>query len=54
MTKFEHMDDPGFIAITGELRRWIKELTTPGNTSTSGTEIFEGGKQNQQHGTQCM
>ncbi|PVH70247.1 hypothetical protein DL98DRAFT_437371, partial [Cadophora sp. DSE1049] len=24
MTKFENADNPGFIAITGELRRWIK------------------------------
>jgi len=30
MTKFEHEDEPGFIAIAGELRRWIKELTAPG------------------------
>ncbi|KUJ07385.1 uncharacterized protein LY89DRAFT_365096 [Mollisia scopiformis] len=29
MTKFEREDEPGFIAITGELRRWIKELTVP-------------------------
>ena len=27
MTRFESEDDPGFIAITGELRRWIKEVT---------------------------
>ncbi|RDW82157.1 hypothetical protein BP6252_03269 [Coleophoma cylindrospora] len=27
MTKFEHEDDPGFKAVAGELRRWIKELT---------------------------
>lgn len=29
MTKFEREDEPGFIAIAGELRRWIKELTVP-------------------------
>ncbi|KAI1170200.1 Alpha/Beta hydrolase protein [Nemania sp. FL0916] len=27
MTKFAAADDPGFIAVTGELRRWIKSLT---------------------------
>jgi hypothetical protein len=26
MTKFETADDPGFIAVSGELRRWIKEI----------------------------
>jgi len=26
MTKFEYLNDPGFIAVAGELRRWIKEL----------------------------
>ncbi|KND92397.1 Protein SERAC1, partial [Tolypocladium ophioglossoides CBS 100239] len=27
MTKFENEDDPGFIAVVGELRRWVKEIT---------------------------
>lgn len=26
MTKFEFERDPGFISVTGELRRWIKNL----------------------------
>ena len=26
MTKFEGEDDPGFVAVAGELRRWSKEL----------------------------
>ena len=26
MTKFGSEDDPGFIAVAGELRRWMKEL----------------------------
>jgi len=38
MTKFERKDEPGFTAIAGELRRWIKELTVPSR---------------QQHGSQC-
>jgi len=26
MTKFEDRSDPGFTAVAGELRRWIREL----------------------------
>lgn len=26
MTKFGTEDDPGFVSIVGELRRWVKEL----------------------------
>lgn len=54
MTKFEHLDDPGFTAVAGELRRWIKELTTRGNASAPGVERPEQGKIDRQlHGTQC-
>lgn len=28
MTKFETEDDPGFLSVTGELQRWVKELKT--------------------------
>ncbi|KAF4627699.1 hypothetical protein G7Y89_g10454 [Cudoniella acicularis] len=44
MTKFEHADDPGFTLVAGELRRWIKELTVPSNTSAPGAERSEQGK----------
>ena len=27
MTKFDSINDPGFLAIYGELRRWIKEIS---------------------------
>ena len=27
MTRFESQDDPGYISVTGELRRWIKGLS---------------------------
>ena len=27
MTKFASMDDAGFVAVCGELRRWIKEIS---------------------------
>ncbi|KAH6667983.1 hypothetical protein B0J14DRAFT_519380 [Halenospora varia] len=39
MTKFEHENEPGFTAISGELRRWVKELTISSR---------------QQHGTQYL
>ena len=29
MTKFEDGDDPGFKAVAGELRRWVKRLIAP-------------------------
>jgi hypothetical protein len=29
MTKFESEDDPGFVAVVGELRRWIRDLSQP-------------------------
>jgi len=29
MTKFDDANDPGFIAVAGELRRWSKELKAP-------------------------
>ncbi len=31
MTKFEQGDDPGFTAVAGELRRWVKALSEPNN-----------------------
>ncbi|KAH8671817.1 TPR domain protein [Tricladium varicosporioides] len=53
ITKFEHEDDPGFIAIAGELRRWIKGLTDPGNTSALRQDGSGQRSQSvQQHGTQ--
>jgi protein SERAC1 len=39
MTKFATVDDPGFAAVCGELRRWIKQLrgaAAPGASGTSG------------------
>jgi len=31
MTKFEEGDDPGFTAVAGEVRRWVRALSGPGN-----------------------
>ena len=55
MTKFGSEDDPGFIAVAGELRRWMKELgrssmvdrimkqeqrvRSPATTSTVGEDV---------------
>lgn len=35
MTKFEDVDDPGFKAVVGELRRWVKESTQARNNESS-------------------
>jgi hypothetical protein len=50
MTKFEHLDDPGFIAVAGELRRWVKALDVPSNAAFPGVAT----SQQQQQGAQCM
>ena len=34
MTKFEDLNDPGFVAVAGELRRWAKELSQTKAPST--------------------
>ena len=52
MTKFEQGDDPGFTAIVGELRRWIKGLTVPRNVLVSGAARPQ--QAGQQRGAQCM
>ena len=30
MTKFENVDEPGFVAVAGELGRWCRELSLSG------------------------
>lgn len=38
MARFENEDDPGFVSVSGELRRWVKKLTDPQTTiNTSAT-----------------
>jgi hypothetical protein len=39
MIKFEDISDPGFIAVTGELRRWVRELTAPSQSKISVTIV---------------
>lgn len=33
MTKFCALDDPGFVAVAGEVRRWVKALVVAANDS---------------------
>jgi hypothetical protein len=43
MTGFESESDPGFVSITGELRRWVKELEViPGNISARVSRVVLG------------
>ncbi|KAL5382184.1 hypothetical protein PMIN06_010645 [Paraphaeosphaeria minitans] len=46
MTKFEGVDDPGFVFVAGELRRWTRELARPGIAravkGTSGQGVSQG------------
>jgi protein SERAC1 len=54
MTKFEHRDDPGFIAVVGELRRWTKELAVLSSASGDGAARPQQQQQvGQQHRTRC-
>lgn len=38
MTKFEREDNPGFVAVAGELRRWTKEATKLNSTRISNSK----------------
>ena len=35
MTKFATVDDAGFVAVCGELRRWVREITKVESCSTN-------------------
>ena len=39
MIKFEDISDPGFIAVTGELRKWVRELTATSKSEISVTIV---------------
>jgi hypothetical protein len=41
MTKFGTLDDPGFVAVTGEIRRWVKALVVSADDSNSIRESTE-------------
>ncbi|KAF2798736.1 hypothetical protein K505DRAFT_405002 [Melanomma pulvis-pyrius CBS 109.77] len=36
MTKFENVDEPGFFAVTGELRRWYREISACASNPITG------------------
>ena len=46
MTRFSRTDDPGFMAVCGELRRWIRDIKADGkhyaNPSLSNNSDYEG------------
>lgn len=35
MTKFYALDDPGFVAVAGEVRRWVKALSVSAHNTNS-------------------
>lgn len=37
MTKFSHLEDPGYDAILGEILRWVKSANVQDNTATGMT-----------------
>ncbi len=54
MTRFEHGDDPGFTAIAGELRRWVKELVVSSNTGMPEAAALQQQQVGQQQYRLCM
>ncbi|CAN9414990.1 unnamed protein product [Alternaria alternata] len=42
MTKFCELDDPGFVAIVGEVRRWVKALAVSANDTNNTQEAVSG------------
>jgi hypothetical protein len=51
MTKFESIDEPGFVAVTGELRRWCREISA--NTGNPITGIGQQEQVVHQGGSHC-
>ena len=41
MTKFEDENDPGFIAITRELRKWVKGISTHRSSRFASTAVLQ-------------
>ena len=48
MTKFENGDDPGFTAVAGELRRWVKESIAPSNAEVTTSDALKRKQADQQ------
>jgi hypothetical protein len=53
MTKFEDADDFGFVVVTGELRRWIKQSTVLKGTETLSTSVTQPSQAKQQDTAHC-
>ena len=53
MTKFEHIEDPGFTAVAGELRRWVKALDMSSNAAVTGAASSQQQQVEQRQSAQC-
>ncbi len=53
MTKFEHAEDPGFTAVAGELRRWVKALDVSSNAAVTGAVTSQQQQAEQVQRAQC-
>jgi hypothetical protein len=53
MTKFEDASDPGFIAVVGELRRWVRELEALSKTQVAAATIPQQQQEEQQQDGLC-
>jgi len=54
MTKFEDTSDPGFTAVAGELRRWVRELVAPTDARTVAAATPQEEQEGQQQDELCM
>ena len=53
MTKFEHTEDPGFTAVAGELRRWVKALDVFSNAAVTGAATSQQQQVEQRQSAHC-
>jgi hypothetical protein len=53
MKKFEDADDFGFVVVTRELRRWIKQSTVLKGTETLSTSVTQPSQAKQQDTAHC-
>ena len=53
MTKFEYIEDSGFTAIAGELRRWVKALDVSNNAVVTGAATSQQQQVEQRQSAQC-
>ncbi|KAH6842448.1 hypothetical protein B0I37DRAFT_329709 [Chaetomium sp. MPI-CAGE-AT-0009] len=50
MTKFTSLDDPGFVAVCGELRRWIKDMSAAAERRRDRSTLLSNSDLNEQPG----